>query len=693
MTATADRAIDCAMPSGLPSLPLLAEVAIGRRALPAGISSLGALLRLDPVWVLRLLRVSDRIAVPVEAGLSTRLDAVMEACGEPLLQAALLDAHEQAARHGQISAGHRAFWAHSLFTAEVARELALCSGSEDPDDCFVAGLLLDVGLLLRAGQTEGADGILNEQALAAREYATTGLNHGQLGAALLGAGWAADLADALRFSHTDPVLFGDAPPFVRIARAAEELASGADAARQTVLALEIEQLTPDALDVAMQRAAARTKELCAVLGLDEAGAVFGDSPYRPVLDAGPMADEAVSAMGELARAGLFDRMCARGDDAGVLGSLKLATGLLLDMPAPRLLRALQGGTRFAEQDDEAGEATAALDLSQPGVTGIARTLADGQAWRCVDARQADALPVGVQRLFGLTAGRSCLLQPVMDEGRIEAVALFSLPAAFQPRTRELVALCSAVGRGLGRRARQQRELHELRNALNEQMQANAGQLRADLSTPLGLLRHQIKSMRLKMGADSMVDAELTVFGDQIERMETVLRQFEDRPQELAGEARRVDLNQLLEQTLADAESRLLRARSISSELHLDAAMPPLHLPLPRLRELLHILLASSAENVGTSGRIAVSTADGLNLNGTLFAEIRVRDFGRGMDAGQVATLFAPDGSLSSRRSLPRALALARELGGSLSCKSAVGQGTVFQLLLPRHIRRLQPGPV
>lgn len=693
MTATAVRAFDC-MPSGLPSLPLLADVAIGRRALPAGIPSLGALLRLDPVWALRLLRVSDRIALPEEAGLSVRLDATIEACGEALLQAALLDAHEQGLRQGPAAAGLRAFWAHSLLTAEVARELALCGGRENPDDCYVAGLLLDVGLLLRAGSADGGDGILNEQALAAREYATTGLNHGQFGARMLAADWARDLADALRFSHTDPVQFADAPQFLRIARAAEELASGADAARQTALMLGIDALTPDALDVALQRARARTRELCAVLGLDEADLAAGDSPYRPALESSGSTDAIpTSLVGELARAGLLDRMCARGDDGALANAFRLAVGLLLDLPAPRLMRARFAGSRFVDADPAAPQGMNELDMSQPGAAAIARALAEGLAWRCFDPRQADALPVGFQRTMNLGEGWSCLMQPVMDEGRIEALAVFSLPSAVQPRSRELAVLCAAVGRAMGQRGRHRRELDELRSGLLEQVQVSAGQLRADLSTPIGLLRHQIKSLRLKMGADSLVDAELTVFGDQIERIETVLRQFEERPQEATGEARRVDLNLLLEQTLADVDSRLLRTRSISTELHLDSAMPPMHLPLPKLRELLHILLASSAENVGTSGRIAVSTADGLNLNGMLFAEIRVRDFGRGMDAGQVAELFSPDGSLAGRRALPRALALARELGGSLACKSAVGQGTVFQLLLPRHTRRVAPGSV
>lgn len=689
MTAPVDRSIVCAMPSGLPSLPLLAEVAVGRRALPAGIPSLNALLRLDPLWVLRLLRAADRVAAPAHGGLSARIDAVIDACGEAMLQAALLCDHDRARAGAEVPAGYRAFWAHSLLTAEIARELALRGATCDPEDAFIAGLLLDVGLPLRAGSLSGVDDAANEHELAVRESAASGLNHGEFGASLLASGWAADLAEALRFSHTDPRQFGDAPEFLRVARAAEELASGVEDARATVLAMGLANLTPDLLDTAMQLARARTHGRCLLLDLGESGLeAGGDRIFRPALQRVDPVTDGGSAMLDIARSGLLDRMCARGDEALLVSSMKLASGLLLDLPAPLLFRARNGAKVFAPVGAPSGSTAEVLDMAQPGAAIIARTLAEGLAWRCFDPRQAAALPVGLQRVLGLRDGWSCLLQPLMSESGIEALALYTLPATFQPRTAELAALASATGRGLRQRAVQARELGELRLGMAEQVALNARQLRADLESPLGLLRHQVKSMRLKMGADSMVDSELSVVGDQIQRIDTVLRQFEARPPDVSAEAQRVDLNLLIEQSVSEAEDRLLRARSISTELHLDAALPPLHLPLGKLREIVSTLLVASAEQVGTTGRIAVSTADGVNLNGTLFAEIRVRDFGRGMDAARVAALFSPDGRLDGRSSLAQALSLVRSLGGTLSCKSAVGQGTVFQLLLPRQTRRI-----
>lgn len=677
---------------GQPTLPLIADVALGRRAMPSGLRSFNALLRLDPVLVLRLLRVAGRLPEMPMDGPGPRLNAVIDACGRPLLQAALLDADDRLRSGAQGGSGYQSFWIHSLFTAEIARELALRSGRADPDEMALAGLLLDVALPLQASaaQTRFSRG-LGEAEMAALEVSETGMHHGEAGADLLAVPWAPDLADALRFSHADPSLFGDVPYSLKLARAAEELAGGGrgDAEQQSLLAQRLTGLDPAAVAEVMQRARLRLVELGHLLGLArvEQSSAAG-LPWCPAFDPLPASPTEPPVVLELARAGLLAQVCDHDEEAPLWRSLDLASALLFDLPAPRVLRGDPGqGGRFRP-----GEATGLpVDFTASGLEAVWAVLASGQSWSCADMRAASALPVGLQRLLRLSAGEAAWLQPLVSDAGVEALALYRLPAAalatLNARCGELNALATASAASLRRQSGRAQALTELRDGMAEQYAVHARQLRGDLHTPLGLLRHQVKSMRLKMGADSLVDSELTVFGDQIERIETVLRQFEARPPEASVEAQRLDLNQLIEQVLAEADERLFNTRSITTELHLDSALPPLHLPLAALRELLQTLMATSADQVGTSGRIAVSTAEGINLNGTLFAEIRIRDFGRGMDAERVAALFAPDGSASGRPSLAQALTLARALGGSLSCKSAVGQGTVFQLLLPRNTRR------
>lgn len=70
-------------------------------------------------------------------------------------------------------------------------------------------------------------------------------------------------------------------------------------------------------------------------------------------------------------------------------------------------------------------------------------------------------------------------------------------------------------------------------------------------------------------------------------------------------------------------------------------------------------------------------------------EISVADNGPGMSPEKISALFAePEaGSGASARGfgLPTSLAVVKAMGGHLLCRSRVGEGTTFAILLPRTI--------
>ncbi len=702
MTANAASAIDRAMLSSAPSVPLIAEVALGFRALPADAGSLSSLLRFDPVFVLRMLRASEALDRPPGESAARRIDAVLDAGGRALMQSALLDTQHWSGRFPCVPYGFRRYWAHSLLTAETARELSLRGGKSDPEEAFIAGLLLDVALPLLSRSVEYVPLLAqgnDESLVTAQETSAFGVSHAEAGAALLPGGWAGDLGDALRFHHSDAALFDDAPELLRVVRAAEELSGGGagDAMQHAALAHALTGLPMDELNDAWQTACRGTDARLAMLGLGGQGAsaVAGEL-YRPYFEPVPATDAGQPALGNLARAGLLAQVLAPGPDAEVWRAYRLAAALLLDLPSPRILFRVSGDMHFATGDGPAGKAVEKFDLSRGDLEGMRSLLSQGRPWYCASAQEAAALPVSLQRLLRLSRGEACVIVPMISDGTLEALALHCMAAALLPELRaregELDMLAVAAARASHLQRTHDRDMTDLRRSMADHYSAHAKQLRAELHTPLGLLRHQVKSMRLKMGADSMLESELAVFNDQVARIDTVLQQFESRPPDMVAAAQWTDINQLIEQIVAESDVRTFRSRAITTELHLDSALPPLHLPLAVMRDIMTALLSVSAEQCGSTGRIAVSSADGVNWNGRLFAEIRVRDFGRGMDAARVAALFGAspmDGG--SRNTLAHALDQAVALGGSLSCKSAVGQGTVLQLLLPRQTRRTGAG--
>ena len=700
MTSNAARVIECAMLSGAPSIPVIAGVALGIQALPGEFPSLAALLRSDPVFVLRLLRASDAIDCPASTGVVRRIDSVIDIGGQALIQAALLDAYQRATGTSQPSAGYCRYWAHSLLTAEIARELSSRCGGSDPDEAYLAGLLHDVALPLLAPVSQYtallSEG-MGEHRFSQRETADFGISHAEVGADLLPEACAGDLADALRFHHADTTLFGDAPELLRVVRAAEELAGGGmgDAIQRAALAHALTGLPMEALNDAWQAARSRANSLLGALQLVEAQAPVGDL-YCPQFEPAVPPEHDAPSLAGLVRTGLFAQMLEPGTGKDIWRSYRLAASLLLDLPMPTVLLPVQGQNGFALMEASGEPGPSQIDLSQPGLDGIRQQLAQGLPWYCESAGQTSVLPVSFQRLLRPARDQACIMLPVLCDGGLEALALHRVPAiavaGLRPRIQELTGLTAATARALRAQRAHDRDLGELRRSMVDQYAAHSKQLRADLHTPLGLLRHQVKSMRLKTGADSLFDSELSVFSDQIARIDTVLHQFEARPPDISSVAQWTDINQLMEQIVSEVGERTLQPRSITTELRLDPALPPLHLPLAVVRDIVTSLLTAGAEQTGSGGRIVLSSADGLNWNGNQFAEIRIRDFGRGMDAARVAALFEPQpGEIGVRNALVQALAQARALGGVLSCKSAIGQGTVFQLLLPRQTRRRAQG--
>jgi hypothetical protein len=127
--------------------------------------------------------------------------------------------------------------------------------------------------------------------------------------------------------------------------------------------------------------------------------------------------------------------------------------------------------------------------------------------------------VSLQRLMRLSHGDACVIVPMISDGTLEALALHRLSSALLPELRaragELDMLAVAAARASHLQRTHDRDLSDLRRSMADHYSAHAKQLRADLHTPLGLLKHQVKSMRLKMGADSMLESELAVFNDQV----------------------------------------------------------------------------------------------------------------------------------------------------------------------------------
>ena len=118
-------------------------------------------------------------------------------------------------------------WAHSLDCAAVSEALARVTGTDEPENAFVAGLMHDIGLLVqaRAVPLELKDVLASkpDDPLAA-ERAAMGLNHAQIGLKLLEQ-WHLPpaLCEAVRFHHAPNRKYNRTNPLVNIVALADQL--------------------------------------------------------------------------------------------------------------------------------------------------------------------------------------------------------------------------------------------------------------------------------------------------------------------------------------------------------------------------------------------------------------------------------------------------------------------------------------
>jgi putative nucleotidyltransferase with HDIG domain len=124
------------------------------------------------------------------------------------------------------------FWQHSLATALSADKIARITLLEEPDVCYLAGLLHDVGrIAMGKGLLQGQINLIgkiidkNKCCFPQGEFEVLGFTHGELGAVLLD-GWAVDerTIAAIAQHHSDMTQAG---ALARIIHVADVLASQA----------------------------------------------------------------------------------------------------------------------------------------------------------------------------------------------------------------------------------------------------------------------------------------------------------------------------------------------------------------------------------------------------------------------------------------------------------------------------------
>jgi signal transduction histidine kinase len=609
-----------------------------------------ACVRCDPVLALRLRQL------PADFSLA-----------QPDLLRALLLAAPVAA--GAAQATYAARWRQSTGVAHLAHALANHAGVADAEAAWSAGLAHNLA-----------------------DYLDTEIQPPAHVADLLigldADGW---LADAVRY-HAEPLARGRAAhPLVRIVQLAYQLATRADAVDSVDVRAALATLQLGAAEAAQLQAdsLAQTRQQAQRFGLAEDAPQANETGFERLarLYAGQAAQSALH--GHFRQANASDRVFGLLQEAlralfgieraalfapAADGSLRMtplipaAAGLdALAIPPDdgqsALPRAL---ARHTPQQFECGAADAALvDEQIARLLGVSRfacqplVLNDGRSGVLV---AGDALP-GLIRSplwrFTLAECAEALLPA--------AVAAVRLPDVPQPVAPALEAPQQTAPGDDIPRDRVRRAIHEVAN-------------------PLTIMRNYVNLLSDRLGADSVVQRDLGIISDEIERVARIVRGI-TAVEAAAAPAEALELvsvNSVVSELVRMSLGTLFVPNKVNVQIDLNPDVPPLPLQKDALKQVLFNLSKNAVEAMTAGGHLKFFTRL-VDVDGQRRIEIEIADTGPGLPDNVVSRLFEPvvseKGGDHAGLGLSISRGLVERMNGHLSC-SSTPQGTHFLIRLP-----------
>lgn len=603
-----------------------------------------ACVRCDPVLALRLrLLPADFSAQP------------------DLLRALLLAAPVAA---GATQAAYISRWRQSIGVAHLAQALGVRSGAVDAEAAWTAGLAHNLADYLDTDLTPPA-------------HAADWLN------TLDTDGW---LADAVRY-HAEPLARGRAAhPLVRIVQLAYQLVTRADAVDSVDVRAALAALQMGAGEAAqlLAESQGQARQLAQRFGLidpvaQSAGAGFDRLARLYATEAAQSAlhghfrhaDGSSSHTFELLQDSLrvlfgIEQACLFAP--AVDGSLRLAALI----PADAGLRALaippddghsalpRALARNAPQQFERGEADAALvDEQIARLLGVSRflcqplVLRDGQPGVLVVGDAVSDLAVSPLWRFTLAECSEALRPgPATVPAPVQAVPLQGTTAA--------------QGDDIPR-DRVRRAVHEVAN-------------------PLTIMRNYVNLLSDKLGADSAVQRDLGIIGDEIERVARIVRgiTLAEETAVPAAALELVSVNSVVSELVRMALGTLFTPNKVNVQIDLNPDVPPMPLQKDLLKQVLFNLAKNAVEAMHAGGHLKFITRL-VAADGQRQVEIEVSDTGPGLPAAVASHLFEPviseKGGDHAGLGLTISRSLVERLNGQLSCTSTP-QGTRFLIRLP-----------
>lgn len=586
-------------------------------------------------------------------------------------------------------------WYYSLVCAHCARSLAELTTYPTPDEAYLAGLLHRLGqLALLQTHPEEYPALLDEglhgEALSQAERERLGFASAAVAAELIDS-WQLHsfISDAVLYQHEPAPSILDSAHLVKLLNLACDLArqdKGADSdvlERADLLFGLNQSMLEKLLEESREKAIASARSLNIAL---------------PNEKENKQAEQQLQALGEKVRqAALF----GSGRD-GLPEKTDLPTTLQQIQRDMELLFSLKRSC-FLLPDKETGQLTP-IDPAHPD-----NSLLNDLKFSTESARSLAAASYLEQRIFSneddlenepAVADRQLarhlkreILTYLPLSGQGQALGLIAVGThpdewAALEQQRDMLQLFAKEAAQTLLRLREAEQLQaELIDQERSAFHLEARKTVHEANNPLGIINNYLHILGMKLGDDHEVKEELDIIREEIERVGQIILRIRDIPAEVEQQQRTVDINHLIEDLDKLFQSSLFPSHNISSTLDLDRSMRGIRTQRSHMKQILTNLMKNAVEAMDQGGNLTITTRDNAYINGKAHIEIQVIDSGPGIQAEIMDQLFTPVTSTKDSTHSGLGLAIVKnlmdELSGHISCTSQAGQGTRFQLFLPR----------
>ncbi len=202
----------------------------------------------------------------------------------------------------------------------------------------------------------------------------------------------------------------------------------------------------------------------------------------------------------------------------------------------------------------------------------------------------------------------------------------------------------------------------------------------EIGTPMGVIQGHARLLE-KAVTDEKARWRLATIQEQIGRISKIIQSLLNMARPKASEQIPVDLEALLENTLAFLTEKF-RRRQVEV-VRRFSEVPSVMGDPERLQQLCLNLFMNAADAMSDGGTLTVD----LSPQGDEEVLLRVADDGVGIPANQVAHIFDPfftskDAGTGNGLGLTVASGIVSDLGGRIDVESVQGEGTEFRITLP-----------